>query len=124
MSSGWQGYMGVAIALSGERYYYWFYSDVILENEPDYPISGTYVWTDGILTLKQEYDQLYSSVWVAATNAGRACLWAERDVGDFPRMLIPDTNFDPSNPFMNQGVLNAEQAVDGHPPQGVGSPDP
>jgi len=28
MSSGWMGYMGVALAVSGDRYYYWMYSDM------------------------------------------------------------------------------------------------
>lgn len=40
MSSEWLGYMGVAIALSDDRYFYWMYSDIPVE--ASYPYAGTF----------------------------------------------------------------------------------
>jgi len=109
MSSGWCGYMGVTIALTPDKYYYWFYSDVVTGDEPEYPIAGSYTFTNGKLLLDVSEDHLYSTSWIITTNAGRTCLWAERDAGDFPRLLIPDQNFNAKAPFRNQPGLDAEQ---------------
>ena len=108
MSAGWAGYMGVAIALTPDRYYYWFYSDVKLENEPEYPITGSYSLIDGKLRLNGSNDYYYATNWIVVSNGGRKCLSTERDVGDIARYLIPDTHFDSSRPFENQGTLRAE----------------
>ena len=109
MSGGWQGTMGVAIALSHNRYYYWFYSDAKYDEEPTWPIVGTYTLSENRLTLSaKEGEHLYATTWLVETNGNRECLWAERDVGDYPRMLIPDPYFDPKDPFANQELLKAE----------------
>lgn len=115
MSSGWCNYMGVAIALTRDRYYYWFYSDVPYAKEPDWPIVGTYRNDGGTITLSSN-QYMYATSWMVATNGNRQCLWAEHDVGDYPRLLIPDPHFDPKAPFQNQAILRAEppDGGDGH----------
>ena len=108
MSSRWEGYMGAAIALTPDRYYYWFYSDVKSEDEPEYPITGSYSFVNGKLRLNGSNHFYYATNWIVVHNGGRKCLSAERDVGDVARYLIPDMHFDPSQPFENQGTLRAE----------------
>lgn len=107
MSSEWAGYMGVAIGLSSNQYYYWFYSDVTGVDEPEYPVVGEYTLEEGVLTLLGS-NQLYSSTWLVTMNSERVCLWAERDVGDRARLLIPDARFDIGDPFANQVGLKSE----------------
>jgi len=108
MSSGWNGYMGVALAVTENRYYYWFYSDVPYAKEPAWPLVGSYRIIDGQLTLSTD-ELLYATTWIIVTNGDRECLWADRDVGDYPRLLIPDPDFNQAKPFKNQELLNAEQ---------------
>ena len=108
MSSGWDGEMGVAIALTTDQYYYWFYSDVKLENEPEYPMTGRYTFVDGKLRLNGSNYFYYATNWIVVSNGGRKCLSAERDVDNVERYLIPDTHFNPRKPFENQGTLKAE----------------
>ena len=76
MSSEWAGYMGVALALSSNQYYYWFYSDVVTDDEPVYPVVGKFTLENNMLTLLGTERDLYSLKWVLTTNANRACLWA------------------------------------------------
>jgi hypothetical protein len=121
MSSGWVGFMGAAIALTPDQYHYWFYSDVGGLEEPEYPITGTYTFSNGRLVLEEGQHRLYATSWVVVTNACRQCLWAERDVGDIPRMLIPDQEFDPMTPFRNQPKLSAEQPAAQLQPKGAPS---
>lgn len=104
MSSGWFGFMGAAIALSSNRFYYWFYSDVVGDNEPAYPVSGNYRHDGKRLSLDST-ERLYSHIWVIVTNGGRACLSAPSEMEDVARLLIPDSAFDPSDPFKNQRSL-------------------
>ncbi len=110
MSSAWCGEMGVAIALTTDQYYYWFYSDVKLDDEPEYPMTGSYSFVDGKLQLNGSNYFYYATNWIVVPNGGRKCLSAERDVGDVARHLIPDAHFDPGRPFQNQGTLEAEPA--------------
>lgn len=104
MSSGWAGFMGVAVALSSNKFYYWFYSDVVSSDEPAYPVSGRYRYAGGSLHLDSD-ERLYSYSWMFATNGGRVCLTAPADTGNVARLLIPDPSFDPSDPFKNQRSL-------------------
>ena len=104
MSAGWAGYMGVAIALTSNKYYYWFYSDERSGSEPRYPISSEYQFDGRTLSLDSN-THLYSSIWVVVTNGGRICLSAPSETGDVARLLIPDGNFDPAEPFRNQRAL-------------------
>jgi hypothetical protein len=109
MSSGWNGFMGVAIALKGDKYFYWFYSDVMLPHEPEYPIIGTYKIDGETLILDDSQNRLYATRWKFTQNAQKTCLWSEKDIGDYPRMLILDPNFNPKDPFVNQPKLEVEQ---------------
>jgi len=114
MSSQWTGSMGVAIAIKGNQYYYWQYSDFKLPQEPEYPIIGNYRNTLDALILDDPKNRLYANKWKFAVNAGRKTLWSERDLGDYARMLIPDPGFNPGYPFHNQSTLKVEQAGGGN----------
>lgn len=108
MSAEWAGFMGVAIGLSSNRYYYWFYSDVIRGDEPECPLVGSYTLEANRLTLDESEHHLYSTEWLVTTNGGRICLWASQDAGNSARILIPDENFNATDPFANQKKLKAE----------------
>lgn len=101
--------MGIAIGLSADKYYYWFYSDVYNPDEPIYPLTGQYTFEGGNLHLEGNVGSLYASEWVTKQIQGRLCLWAKRDVDDITRILIPDPRFDSVDPFKHQGLLHAEQ---------------
>ena len=108
LSSDWQGFMGIAIGLTSNKYYYWFLSDVGGGDEPAYPITGDFTFDGNTLTLDSPDVDLYAHTWLVVTNADRTCFWAERDVGDFSRLLIPDSNFNPMEPFENQETLRPD----------------
>ncbi|WAC18081.1 hypothetical protein OVA24_12620 [Luteolibacter sp. SL250] len=115
MSSGWNGYMGVAIALTKDRYYYWMYSDV--GNPTDYPFTGSYEIRGDLLLLgepscvleKTPPDELvlYSSSWkISDTKRGKRLNATGDRSGDKGRSLMPDFQFNPKNPFRNQHSLD------------------
>jgi len=108
MSSGWAGYMGVAVALTSNKYYYWFYSDAGSDNEPSYPISSNYQY-DGKTLILDSKEHLYSTAWVVVTNGGRLCLSAPSQTGDVARLLIPDPSFNSAEPFGNQRALKPQK---------------
>ena len=122
MSSGWIGYMGVAIAISGDRYFYWMYSDIPVE--ANYPYTGSFRIKDGVLILDSpsEYTTgvavdeperigLYSDRWRILSGRLSVSLHSTTDnADDGARTLIPDFHFDPSSPFRNQPNLKPEQA--------------
>ena len=103
LSGEWAGYMGIAIELSSNQYYYWFYSDVGYGEEPEYPLTGDYTFEGEVLSLQAGGHHLYSTEWVVTNHADQACLWATRDVGRNDRLLFPDEDFDAARPFRNQG---------------------
>jgi len=127
MSSSWFGYMGVAIAISEDRYFYWMYSDVGIDG--DYPYVGQYSIKDGILRLgdptslvtgksieKDYMPSLYSAEWKIIKERLTTNLHSITDKpDDYARTLILDVQFDPLNPFRNQQDLKCEQVV---PPNG------
>ena len=127
MSSSWFGYMGVAIAISEDRYFYWMYSDV--GGDGDYPYVGQYSIKDGILRLgdptslvtgksieKDDLHSLYSEEWKIIKERLTTNLHSITDKpDDYARTLILDVQFDPQNPFRNQDDLKCEQVV---PPNG------
>ncbi len=131
MSSGWFGYMGVAIAISGDRYFYWMYSDV--GGPGSFPYTGRYSIKDDILHLgvptslvtgrqidNDDLHALYSDKWKVMRRGLTTNLHAERDKpDDHARTLILDVQFDPQNPFRNQDRLKPNQAApsDGDDPQ-------
>lgn len=123
MSSGWFGHMGVAIAISGDRYFYWMYSDIPVE--ANYPYTGSFRIEDGVLVLgsPSEYTTgvpveeperigLYSDRWRILPGRLSVSIHSITDeADDGARTLIPDFQFDPSNPFRNQQNLKPEESV-------------
>ncbi|SHK44421.1 hypothetical protein SAMN02745181_3833 [Rubritalea squalenifaciens DSM 18772] len=78
---GWQGHMGVVIALKEEtkRFDYWFYSDV--GNREKYPASGSYTKTDTSLLLKPSSDShFYSTEWTFTELDGMKMLASNKDL--------------------------------------------
>lgn len=124
MTSEWMGYMGVSIALQGDRYYYWMYSDVGTNFEQYYPYTGTWTIEGDILVLGDptvldtglaakplQQAELYSRRWRVLRRPLSVSLHSEGDnLDDHGRTLLPDFQFDPANPFRNQGTLKPEQA--------------
>jgi len=117
MSAGWHGYMGVALALSGDRYYYWKYSDVA--SEANFPYTGTFRIEGDELILGQPSElatgnpaaHLYSDRWLILRRPLSVQLQAANDQPDDHRStLLPDFQFDPSSPFRNQPDLKPEPA--------------
>ncbi len=120
MSSGWVGYMGVAIALSEDRYFYWMYSDIPVD--ANYPYTGTFRVQGEQLILDTPFVlasgepatgdldiKLYSDRWRILRRGVSLRLHAVSDKeGDHARTLIPDFQFDPENPFRNQSNLKPE----------------
>lgn len=127
MSSGWSGYMGVAIAISGDRYFYWMYSDV--GGPGDFPYTGQYFIKDEILTLgaptslltglqidNDDLHSLYCERWKLIRRDVTTNLHAVSDkADDHARTLILDVQFDPENPFRNQDLLKPGVAAPNDP---------
>ena len=123
MSSGWHGHMGVAIAISGDRYFYWMYSDIPVE--ANYPYTGSFRIEDGVLILgspsvyttgvsveEPERIGLYSDRWRILPGRLSVFLHSNTDdADDVARTLIPDYQFDPYNPFRNQQNLKREEGT-------------
>jgi hypothetical protein len=117
MSSRWFGSMGVAIALSKDKYYYWMYSDA--GENPHLPYTGNFRIDGDVLELEApssvatgqvvpELDggYLYSSRWKILRTPVSVRLHAEKDSPeDIARTLIMDTQFDPASPFEHQNLL-------------------
>ena len=126
MSSGWLGYMGVAIALSDDRYFYWMYSDIPVE--ASYPYTGTFRIEGEELVLDSPFVLatgepasdapeigLYSDRWKILRTGVSLRLHAATDKpDDHARTLIPDFQFDPADPFRNQPNLKPEQDARGN----------
>lgn len=126
MSSSWYGYMGVAIAISEDRYFYWMYSDV--GGSGDYPYVGRYSIKNETLRLgdptslvtgklieKDDLHSLYSEEWKIVREQLTTNLHSLTDKpDDHARTLILDIQFDPQNPFRNQQNLRSETV----PPKG------
>lgn len=108
MSSSWEGFMGVAIALTSDKYYYWIYSDLQSGDEPGFPFTGNYTFENGKLALEDSGDYYYATEWNMTTNGGRKCLQAIGMNQSPDRLLIPDPDFDAKFPFKNQPNLIAK----------------
>lgn len=124
MSAGWMGYMGVALAVSEDRYYYWMYSDI--PDDADYPYTGTFQIEGDILVLDSPRVLrtgapannilecgLYSDSWRITSDGFSPRLHSTTDAPeDHARTLYPDFGFDPSNPFRNQGYMKVPNSND------------
>ena len=117
MSSGWYGYMGVAIAITEDRYYYWMYSDA--GGQGNYPYTGAYTINQGVLRLGPAVEvlagepmetpgelHLYSNAWKMVGDPSAMNLHSVGDkADDHARTLVLDVHFDPHDPFKNQKKL-------------------
>ena len=117
MSSGWMGYMGVALAVSEDRYYYWMYSDV--GGAGSFPYTGTFriegdnlvLSSPTVLETGESADEmpewgLYSSRWEIIRDGTSTRLHSVSDsADDHARSLYPDFGFDATTPFRNQGYM-------------------
>ena len=114
-SSRWHGRMGIAIALHGNDYSYWRYSDLRSDSGP---LRGSYRIENGRLILapptaglrsKSDWeDPLYARVWYLGDEGAR--LLSESDVFSYTgRELVSDNQFDAQHPFRNQPNLKAQK---------------
>ena len=107
LSDLWAGYMGVAIQFDGNQYKYWFYSDVVVPDEPEYPLSGTWSWDGPVVKLDSDA-HLYDERWHVYRYNGELCLlpdsarqWQLRDGKEHEdRLLFRIENFDARDPFL------------------------
>ena len=120
MSAGWFGYMGVALAVSGDRYYYWMYSDIPVD--ANYPYTGSFringdelilsepsELATGKLVKQPEAIGLYSDRWRILRKKLMIQLQSATDApDDHARTLLPDFQFDPLSPFQHQQNLQPE----------------
>lgn len=67
------GYSSETIELKNGKFRYWFRSDVNAENEPDYPLAGTYRMSGNTLIL--ENDKSHSPKRTIAVVNGVDVLW-------------------------------------------------
>ena len=111
LSEQWTGYMGIALVIQGTEFKYWFYSDVILPDEPDYPITGKVEFDAGILRLHPHGgNRLYDTSWHLVVFQGEICLLAERHMQTYredqklpdDRLLHKVAGFEEKSPFMNR----------------------
>lgn len=74
-------FMGVAIQFDQGTYKYWFHSDVVLPDGPEYPLVGTWDLKNGVVTLKpQSRGRLYAEHWVMIRYRGEVGLFNPRDL--------------------------------------------
>ena len=129
MSADWCYCMGVAIAIHGNEYFYWMYSDSGFDCGP---LRGAFNIDEDRLILEdprtdnpQDTRQenvselrLYSKEWVIHRDKLGMRLYAPADgVEDIGRHLLVDTEFNPKHPFQNQERLRSEPAEDVDPPE-------
>ena len=70
-----QGYSGETIELRAGKFRYWFYSDVVTPDRPQYPLTGTYR-IDG-KTLVLDHVKIHSKERTIATVNGTDVLWRD-----------------------------------------------
>ena len=81
LSEDLNGYMGIALNVKGDVFEYWFYSDVIASNEPEYPIRGKVVYRSNSIQLEsRDKKLLYSTTWRLVVHEGEICLLADKDL--------------------------------------------
>ena len=126
MSADWFGYGGVAIAIRGDEYFYWAYSDVApVEDGPyrgEFQIVGDrLILADPRKDARQEKafePHLCSKEWVIHRDPLGTRLYAPSvGIEDIGRHLFVDTQFNPKDPFQNQERLVPRPAADVDPPE-------
>ena len=131
LSGKWTGYMGLALKIDGDRYKYWFFTDVsgaptieIIEPDgrvethttkpPKYPLRGRVRVREGVLELLGPGDY-YDRKWHRITYRGVPCLIAGKHYREWKRtgslaedrLLFRLPAFDEKRPTLNYG--GAEQ---------------
>ncbi len=127
MMRGWQGMMGVVIAVSGDHCDQWFFSDVGATSDMNQPVRCELYRTEaGIRLHSDEPDSLYSSSWDYVDKDGERFLAstddlrAGRDEGRWLRRVdehVFAKHLDSDGPFvlhMNP-QLESEQGAAGQP---------
>jgi hypothetical protein len=129
LSGKWTGYMGLALKIRGDRYKYWFSSDVgpdtievtdekgrILsshtEKPPRYPLTGHAIVHGDTLELRGPGDY-YDRKWRLLTYRGAPCLLAEQHYVEWKktgklaedRLLFRAPSFDEKHAQLNYGGL-------------------
>ncbi|MEY2507708.1 MAG: hypothetical protein QOH01_2037 [Verrucomicrobiota bacterium] len=134
LSGKWTGYMGLALRISGDRYKYWFSSDVgpttfettingkttrYTEKPPRYPLTGRIIIRGDVLELRGA-GEYYDRKWHRIVYRGVPCLLADehyrewRRTGRLPddRLLFRIPQFDERHPQLNYGgVERADGSV-------------
>ena len=87
---------------------YWFYRDINIGDEPEYPITGTGTcrWSGSVLELTASHD-LYDVRFHPYSYKGEVCLlpeharqWQASDGTEYPdRLLFRIRDFDERQPF-------------------------
>ncbi len=104
LSSEWEGYMGVSLKFNDDgTFQYWFYSDVKLDNEPSYPLSGKWEMSDNVITLIST-EHLYDTKYHVIKFGSEICLMPNRnyalmkskpdDKVDYSRLHFHNLRFD------------------------------
>jgi hypothetical protein len=127
LSGKWTGYMGLALKIRGDRYKYWFSSDVApvtaqvidekghvlsshTEKPPRYPLTGRAAIRGDVVELRGEGDY-YDRKWHRIVYRGIPCLLADEHYrewqhdGRLPddRLLFRIPRFDEKHPQLNYG---------------------
>jgi len=82
-------FSSTVLELKDGRFRYWFVSDVKLGREPEYPLSGDYVFEGNTVVLKER--RIYDRVWTFRSLNGALTLWrpAAIDLYDRKQQLDP-----------------------------------
>jgi len=116
LSEKWEGFMGLALVVDGERYTYWFSSDVSSGKEQRYPLSGRVVTASGNVHLipdSSSTGHLYDTTFHPVVYRGEICLLAAShyarmlETGEIPsdRLLHQLSDFDVNHPPLNRPLL-------------------
>lgn len=66
-------YSTTVLELKGGNFRYWFKSDVLMRNPPNYPVVGKYQANGGAVTLPHK--DIYETNWTSMTYDGKVTLW-------------------------------------------------
>jgi hypothetical protein len=121
-------YMGVALAVRGNEYFYWRYRD---PGSCDGPFRGTFHLDGDVLVLEDPRKDtpddtrqgmafepsLYSKVWMIHRDPLGMRLYALSDgIENIGRHLLVDTQFNPKHPFRNHDRLKPKPVTEEEPP--------
>lgn len=128
MSGDSRHYMGVALAVRGNEYFYWRYHD---PGYCDGPYRGAFHLDGDLLVLsdprkdipedarqgKAFEPSLYSRVWMIHRDPLGIRLYTLSDgIENIGRHLLVDTQFNPKRPFRNHDRLNPGPVAEDEPP--------